>query len=91
MKILMLNHEFPPVGGGAAPVTFQLCRQLVLIGHKVDVVTMHYGDLPGFEVIDGINIYRTPAIRKRPNICYTHEMATYLPGALCRTLSLAKK
>ncbi|MFC1738220.1 glycosyltransferase family 4 protein [Planctomycetota bacterium] len=91
LTILMLNHEFPPVGGGAAPVTFQLCRHLVRAGHRVDVVTMHYGDLPRFETLDGINIYRTPAIRKRPNICYTHEMATYLPGAIRRTLRLAKK
>ena len=28
MKILMLNYEFPPIGGGAAPVTRELCRQL---------------------------------------------------------------
>ena len=89
MKILMLNHEFPPVGGGAAPVTFELCKHLVGMGHIVDVVTMHYGDLPGFECVDGVNIYRTPALRKRPDICYTHEMATYLPGAIFKTLGLA--
>lgn len=87
----MLNHEFPPVGGGAAPVTLELCKHLVFLGHHVDVVTMHYGDLPSFEVIDGVNIYRTPAIRKRPNICYTYEMATYLPGAFFKTLKLCRK
>ena len=48
LKILILNHEFPPVGGGAAPVTFELCKQLALMEHKVDVVTMHYGELPRF-------------------------------------------
>ena len=91
MKILTLNHEFPPVGGGAAPVSYELCKQLVRMGHRVDVVTMHYGDLPAFESVDGFNVYRTPAIRKRPNICYTHEMATYLPGALHRTLKLCRQ
>ena len=91
MKILMLNYEFPPVGGGASPVTFELCRQLVKMGHQVDVVTMRYGGLARFETVDGINIYRTPAIRKRPDICYTHELATYLPGALVRTVRLAKR
>jgi glycosyltransferase involved in cell wall biosynthesis len=91
MKILMLNHEFPPVGGGASPVTWELCKQLASMGHKVDVVTMHYGDLPRVETVEGVNIYRTPAIRKRPNICYTHELATYLPGAFFKTLSLARK
>jgi glycosyltransferase involved in cell wall biosynthesis len=87
----MLNHEFPPVGGGASPITFELSKQLVQMGHSVDVVTMHYGDLPRFETVDGVNIYRTPAIRKRPNICYAHELATYVPGALLKTIRMAKK
>ena len=91
MKILMLNHEFPPVGGGASPVTFELSKQLVQMGHQVDVVTMHYGKLPRFETAEGINIYRTPAVRKRPNICYAHELATYVPGAFWKTLFLARK
>ena len=60
MKILMLNHEFPPVGGGASPVTFELCRQLVKMGHDVDVVTMHYDKLPRFEQVEGFGVYRTP-------------------------------
>lgn len=91
LTILMLNHEFPPVGGGASPVTFELCRQLAHMGHHVDVVTMHYGDLPAFESVEGFNVYRTPAIRRKPNICHTHEMATYLPGAIFKTVRLAKK
>jgi len=90
MKILMLNHEFPPVGGGAAPVTFELCAQLAQMAHQVDVVTMRYKRLPKHERLDGVNIYRTPAIRKRPNICHTHEMATYFPGAIAKTLSLCR-
>lgn len=91
MKILMLNHEFPPVGGGASPVTYELCKQLASLGHHVDVVTMHYGDTPRFESVDGFNVYRTPAIRRKPDICHTHELATYLPGAVLKTLKLAKK
>ena len=87
----MLNHEFPPVGGGASPITFELSKQLVQMGHQVDVVTMRYRDLPRFETVDGVNIYRTPAIRKRPNICYAHELATYVPGALIKTIRLTKR
>ena len=91
MKILVLNHEFPPVGGGAAPVSYELCKQLVSMGHTVDVVTMHYADLPRHEEVDDFNVYRTRAIRKKPDICHTHEMATYLPGAIFKTLSLCKQ
>ena len=91
MKILVLNHEFPPVGGGASPVTYELCKQLAGMGHYVDVVTMHFGDLPRFETVDGFNVYRTRAMRKKPDICHTHELATYLPGAFFKTLSLCRK
>jgi glycosyltransferase involved in cell wall biosynthesis len=91
LKILMLNHEFPPVGGGGAQVTLELCRSLVRKGNHVDVVTMHFKTTPRFECVDGINVYRTPALRKRADVCYTHELATYLPGALSKTLRLIKK
>ena len=91
MKILMLNHEFPPVGGGASPVTFELCTHLVKLGHTVDVVTMHYKDTPRYERVNGFNVYRTPALRGKPNICQPHELATYLPGAFFRTLKLCRQ
>jgi glycosyltransferase involved in cell wall biosynthesis len=91
MKILMLNHEFPPVGGGASPVTQELCIELVRQGHVVDVVTMHYRGTARFETMAGVNVYRTPASRAKPNICHPYELATYLPGAFFKTLSLARK
>jgi glycosyltransferase involved in cell wall biosynthesis len=91
VKILTLNHEFPPVGGGASRVTFELCKALAQQGHRVDVVTMHYGDLPKFERVEGIDIYRTWAVRKRPDIGRLHELATYLPGALRTATRLARQ
>lgn len=89
MKILTLNYEFPPVGGGAAPVAFELCRQMVRLGHEVDVVTMQWKDSPAYEVIEGIQVHRTPALRGRPDICRPHEMASFLLGATGPALRLA--
>ena len=40
MKILTLNNEFPPVGGGASIMSYQLTRELVRKNHTVDVVTV---------------------------------------------------
>jgi glycosyltransferase involved in cell wall biosynthesis len=88
LKILTLNHEFPPVGGGASRVTSQLCRTLVQEGHSVDVVTMRFGGLPLSENTDGVRITRTWAIRSRPDIGRLHELATYLPGALGTATSM---
>lgn len=81
MKILVLNHEFPPVGGGASPMSWQLCRHLAARGHSLDVVTMRFADLPHYQEKQGVRIHRTWALRRRADICHTHEMATYLPGA----------
>lgn len=87
----MLNHEFPPVGGGASPVSFELCTHLAKLGHHVDVVTMHYKDTARFERVNGFNIYRTPAMRRKPDICYPYELATYVPGAFFKALQLARE
>ena len=56
MKVLMLNYEFPPFGGGASPSSYEHARELVSLGHEVDVVTMRHAGLPKFEVVDGINV-----------------------------------
>lgn len=91
MKILMLNYEYPPVGGGGAPITAQLCEHLVQLGHPTDVVTMRYKNLPHAEVLNGVRIFRTPSYRARPNICHTSEMATYLLGGWRQAAAMARQ
>ncbi len=89
MKILMLNYEYPPLGGGASPVTKSLAEELVKLGNSVDVVTMGFKGLKQKEEINGVTVYRVPSIRKQRNVCQTHEMLSYcysayrfLPGLL---------
>lgn len=81
MKILMLNYEYPPLGGGAAPVTRSLSEELVLQGHEVDVVTMGYKGLPKEEDINGVQVYRVPSIRQKLEMCTFHEMLSYCISA----------
>ena len=91
MKILTLNYEYPPVGGGGATVTAQLCEHLAARGHQVDVVTMRHKNLPHEETVRGVRIIRTPSWRSRADICRTPEMATYLLGAKHTALALARE
>jgi glycosyltransferase involved in cell wall biosynthesis len=81
MKILMLNYEFPPLGGGASPVSYEIAKGYVNLGHTVDVVTMGYKDLPNFETKEGINIYRVKCLRKKKEICQPQEQLSYLISA----------
>ncbi|KAB2945332.1 MAG: 1,2-diacylglycerol 3-glucosyltransferase [Candidatus Methanoperedens nitroreducens] len=81
MRILMLNYEYPPLGGGASPVTKSLSEELVNLGHTVDVVTMGFKGLKQKEETNGVTVYRVPSIRKEQSVCQTHEMLSYCYSA----------
>lgn len=83
MNILVLNYEFPPIGGGASPVSFDISRHLVERGHKITVVTMQYKKLPKHEFTDGMEIFRVPCIRAKANVCHPWEQLTYIFSATC--------
>jgi glycosyltransferase involved in cell wall biosynthesis len=91
VRILMLNYEFPPLGAGGSTSSFNLARNVVALGHDVDVVTMGYRGVPAEEVMDGVRVYRVPSIRARREVCHTHEMATYVLSGAMKAASLARQ
>lgn len=72
-KLLILNYEYPPLGGGGGRVSHSLAKGFAAKGYHVDVITSKFGELPRFEVVDGIHIYRVP-IRGREKL----QTATFL-------------
>lgn len=78
MKILVLNYEYPPLGGGAAPVSRDISQQFHKMGHDVTVVTMGYRDLPASEEERGMKIYRLKCWRSKKSSCMPWEQYTYL-------------
>lgn len=81
MKILVLNYEYPPLGGGAAPVCRDLAAGMAVAGHKVTVVTMGFHGLPEHEVKDGVEIYRLKCLRKNKSSCMPWEQMSYIFAA----------
>lgn len=77
MRLLLFNHEFPPVGGGGGHVTAHLAKEYAARGHEVLVLTAAYRDLPRFETRDGYQIERVPCLRANPDVAQVHEMLTY--------------
>jgi glycosyltransferase involved in cell wall biosynthesis len=65
MKILLLNSEFPPIGGGAGNASANIARQLVVQGHEVVLVTVRYPGLAHVESWHGVKVLRVPALRRR--------------------------
>jgi len=65
MRILVLVHEFPPVGGGGGRVAEDICRELSKRGHQIQVLTSHIKGLPDKEDRNGFRIIRLPSFRKQ--------------------------
>jgi hypothetical protein len=64
VNILLLNYEFPPIGGGAGIATFCLAEALAGFGHNVDILTSGgLGDRP-IEKCRGFTIYRAISLGK---------------------------
>ena len=88
MKILVLNFEYPPLGGGGGPVCKQLSELFARRGHDVEVITMGFKGLPKREDHNGLRITRVPAMRKHQATCETYEMLSYVisafPGVVSR-------
>jgi glycosyltransferase involved in cell wall biosynthesis len=82
LRILILNHEFPPVGTGASAGTLGIAKGYAQRGHAVTVVTMQYGGLEASDVEDGIQIYRVSARRRRVDRCSAPEMLFYILSAI---------
>ena len=82
MDILVLNYEYPPLGGGAAPVCRDLAVGMAREGHSVTVVTMGYAGLPGRETRDGVELIRLKCLRARAHACMPWEQCSYILAAM---------
>lgn len=82
MNILVLDYEWPPLGGGGAPVAESVAVRLSRRGNELSVITMRFGGQPADEVRDGVTIRRVPCLRRRMETCETHEMLSYVISAI---------
>jgi len=62
LKILVLNHEYPPVGGGGGKITQNLCEGLASQGYQIRILTTHFKHLPLYEKNE-VELYRVKAHR----------------------------
>jgi glycosyltransferase involved in cell wall biosynthesis len=82
MRLLILNYEFPPLGGGAGRGSYNIAKQLAAQGHSVDVITSRAKGQPAKEVVDGFTIYRVVSWRKGVHDCGFRGAFTYLLFAI---------
>ncbi|MBD3390699.1 MAG: glycosyltransferase, partial [Chitinivibrionales bacterium] len=91
MKILMLNNEYPPLGGGASPFTRTLVEALTAIpGIRVDLVTAWFPGLKRTEIRGNLTIRRVTCVRLHKHVCTTFELFTYMIAAFFKGWRLGR-
>ena len=88
MKILIINSEYPPVGGGAGNASAHIARLLAGQGSEVLFLTSRYGDLPDEEVCQGVRVLRGPTRRQHADRSTALEQVWFILGASFRSLRL---
>jgi glycosyltransferase involved in cell wall biosynthesis len=82
MRILLVNYEYPPVGGGAATAAEAIAKALVDLRHRVVVLTGRYKGLPASSDAGGIFIHRVPSLRRAVDRSGIFEMASFAIAGL---------
>lgn len=71
MKILMLNYEFPPLGGGAGNATFYLLREIATLNSiEIDLVTSSVTGYKQEKFSDNITIHYLDIGKNNKNLHY---------------------
>jgi phosphatidylinositol alpha-1,6-mannosyltransferase len=84
MRILMLNNEFPPLGGGTGTVNQALLRRLARVPDlEIDLITSALGKQPEREALTPrIHLYKVPVDNHNIHHSSNHELLTYAARAL---------
>lgn len=89
-RILLVNYEYPPLGGGAGNATANIAREMARQGAQVLVVTSAFGGMPAREESNGFTIRRIPTIRRNEEKCAAWEMAVFMASACLHVPLLAR-
>ncbi len=82
MRILIVNYEYPPLGGGGGIATRDIAEDLAK-RHEVDVLTSAGLGLPSEECCAGVNIHRAPVLgRTKRSTASILSMVSFWPIGL---------
>lgn len=93
MRILMLNNEFPPLGGGTGTVNRALLQRFALVdGLEIDLVTSALGRRAEHEQFaERVRIFKVPVNNRNIHHSSNRELATYAARATALGLRLQRE
>lgn len=84
MRILVINSEYPPIGGGAGNASENIARGLAGFGHQVLVLTARFDALPHLEEHHGVTVQRVAALRRRQDRSDALEQMVFIAAGALR-------
>jgi glycosyltransferase involved in cell wall biosynthesis len=78
MRILILIHEYPPIGGGGGRVAQDVARGLSKHGHEVIVLAPYMKGLEKHSLDGGVHLVRIPSFRRKAFVGDLLAMSGYL-------------
>lgn len=82
MKLLILNYEYPPLGGGAGVITQNIAEGLAKLGHNICVVTTWFKGENEVQIInENLKIIRLKSKRKYLFKSNPREMLSWMSYA----------
>ena len=92
MNILVINYEYPPIGGGGGVICKDISEELAATGNSVTVITSGFRGLPEVENLNGVEIIRVPVLfRGKQNTASMPSMLSYVPSCISRANKLIKQ
>lgn len=91
MRILTLNYEHPPLGGGGGRLAAKVASGLVRRGHAVRIVTGGMPHLPRESIEEGVEVRRLRSLRRREDTCSVPEMAAWVLRAIPAAIAEARR
>jgi glycosyltransferase involved in cell wall biosynthesis len=91
MRILTLNHEYPPIGGGGGKACQDIASKLVDRGHELVILSSHFKGLPKTESDHNFNLIRMPTARRKLYQAGFLSMGLYIFQAVVNGLRITKK
>lgn len=84
MRILMLNNEFPPLGGGTGTVNLMLLKRFALVPNlEIDLITSALGDnVEEEQFAERIRLFKVPVRNQNIHHSTGRELLTYATRAL---------
>jgi len=82
MKILILNYEFPPLGGGAGNATYHIGLEMEKLGHNIKIITTGWQEYGEIELEKNLRVHYVNAGRKKKDRSRFIEQWFYLKEVL---------